>query len=200
MKGGRLLENLAAADVSSAQLERMYLDHMRDGSAATRRCTHDRHDRQQGATVLRRDGRVLAVLGLIAALALLALAHRLGDSRQARGAGARGAGGRQRGVSAAGKQAFAFGRAFRPHGVQAAGCARRLRSRRRAVSRPGDLARSAPAGSSDVPPGRGCARAPPARRSQCRRRSDESAAAARLRHGLLAPSQESASAERCARS
>ena len=35
MRGGRLLENLAAADVSSAQLERIYLDHMRRSPAAT---------------------------------------------------------------------------------------------------------------------------------------------------------------------
>ena len=34
MKGGRLLDNLAASDVSGAQLERIYLDHMRDGAAA----------------------------------------------------------------------------------------------------------------------------------------------------------------------
>ena len=34
MKGGRLLDNLAASDVSSAQLERIYLDHMRDGATA----------------------------------------------------------------------------------------------------------------------------------------------------------------------
>ena len=33
MKGGCLLENLAAAEVSGAQLERIYLDHMHDGSA-----------------------------------------------------------------------------------------------------------------------------------------------------------------------
>jgi molybdate transport system ATP-binding protein len=35
MKGGRLLDNLAASDVSSAQLERIYLDHMRDGATAS---------------------------------------------------------------------------------------------------------------------------------------------------------------------
>ena len=35
MRGGRLLENLPAADVSSAQLERIYLDHMRRSPAAT---------------------------------------------------------------------------------------------------------------------------------------------------------------------
>jgi ABC-2 type transport system ATP-binding protein len=38
MKGGRLLDNLAASDVSGAQLERIYLDHMRDG--ATTRGAH----------------------------------------------------------------------------------------------------------------------------------------------------------------
>jgi ABC-2 type transport system ATP-binding protein len=34
MKGGRLLDNLVASDVSSSQLERIYLDHMRDGATA----------------------------------------------------------------------------------------------------------------------------------------------------------------------
>jgi ABC-2 type transport system ATP-binding protein len=34
MKRGRLLDNLKAADVSHAQLERLYLDHMRAGSGA----------------------------------------------------------------------------------------------------------------------------------------------------------------------
>jgi len=32
MKNGRLLDNLAASDISSAQLERIYLDHMHDGT------------------------------------------------------------------------------------------------------------------------------------------------------------------------
>ena len=32
MKSGRLLDNLAASDISSAQLERIYLDHMHDGT------------------------------------------------------------------------------------------------------------------------------------------------------------------------
>lgn len=35
MKLGRLLDNLTAADVSHAQLERLYLDHMRAGSGTT---------------------------------------------------------------------------------------------------------------------------------------------------------------------
>jgi ABC-2 type transport system ATP-binding protein len=35
MKRGRLLDNLTAADLSHAQLERLYLDHMRAGSVAT---------------------------------------------------------------------------------------------------------------------------------------------------------------------
>jgi ABC-2 type transport system ATP-binding protein len=34
MKNGRLLDNLAASDISSAQLERIYLDHMHDGVSA----------------------------------------------------------------------------------------------------------------------------------------------------------------------
>jgi hypothetical protein len=35
MKGGRLLDNLVASNVSSAQLERIYLDHMHDGATAS---------------------------------------------------------------------------------------------------------------------------------------------------------------------
>ncbi|MGH8178484.1 MAG: ABC transporter ATP-binding protein [Steroidobacter sp.] len=36
MKAGRLVENLAAAEVSHAQLDRIYLDHMHDAGAAAR--------------------------------------------------------------------------------------------------------------------------------------------------------------------
>jgi|SRR5688572_1495539 ABC-2 type transport system ATP-binding protein len=35
MKAGRLLDNLAAIDVSGSQLERIYLDHMHDGARST---------------------------------------------------------------------------------------------------------------------------------------------------------------------
>ena len=59
MKGGRLVENLAAASLSHAQLERIYLDHMR-ADRQRRRCRMIGAIVDKELTELRRDGRVLA--------------------------------------------------------------------------------------------------------------------------------------------
>ena len=201
MKSGRLLENLAAADVSHAQLERIYLDHMHAQLGSTRAVPHDRRDRRArssrycGATAA--CSRCSALIGALMLVALLtAWATHAKQEQQVRRAQAHDQEAFLRQGNKPSHSAAHFGRmAYKPPAALAVFDPGAV-----ALSRPGDLARSAPAGSRDVPSRGGRAGAQPAGRSQRRGRSDQRCCRCSFSSWVTAPSRASASAERCARS